>query len=215
MKKSSLLTGQLYIDLDLLPDAEAFTYGGETIGKLGDYLQIPTVGVGLDKAVASMAQVLENINRMDFEGISIQLKTLLADIDKLVVDINAKEISNSAVGLIEDARLVINDAKLKSAIANLDASMAELKGITEQLNGKMGPITDGLEQTLASAAEAMDKAREAASGAAAILQPEAPLFIRVNRTFGELEQTSRSIRSLMDFLRQNPNALLTGKKRPR
>lgn len=215
LKKVSLLTGQLYVDLDLLPDAEAYTFGGDTIGSLEELVQIPTTGVGLDKAVQSISQVLENINRMDFEGISIQLKNLLADIDKVVVGIDTKALSDNANGLIDDARAVISDAKLKSAIARLDASMAELEGITKTLNGKMEPITDNLDKTLTGAAAAMDKAREAATGIASILQPEAPLFVRINRTFGELEQTARSIRQLTDFLRQNPNALLTGKKGPR
>ncbi len=215
MKKESLLTGLLYIDLDLLPDAEAFTYGGETVAGLEELVQIPTVGLGLDRAVQSVAQVLENINRTDFEGISIQLKNLLNDIDEAVVGLETKKISDSTVGLLEDARTVVNDAKLKSAIAKLDSALGELEGIATTLNGKMGPIADNLDGTLANAATAMEKAREAAAGIAAILQPEAPLVVRVNRTFGELEQTARSIRQLSDFLRQNPNALLTGKKRPR
>jgi paraquat-inducible protein B len=49
MKQESLVTGQLYIEFDILPDAERFVYKP---GRPSEYPVVPTVGTQIDELVA-------------------------------------------------------------------------------------------------------------------------------------------------------------------
>ena len=64
------------------------------------------------------------------------------------------------------------------------------------------------------AGDAMDNIDAAAGNIAELTTPDAAIAVRLNRTLASIEEVSRSIKALSDYLKRNPNAILAGKKRP-
>lgn len=229
LKAESLVTGKLYVDLDVRPFSEGFVYEGPTNPGLEDLTQIPSVSGTIDIVMNSMAESLEKISKIDMEGISRDLLTLITDVSRKVNDIDTAAISDSTVALLEEGRALVGNEDLKSALANLDSSMqklddsmSEVQEIATTLNERVGPITEKTELALDSASETFDRAalavddiRTAAANVGSFAAPNSPVNIRLNRVLAELETTTRSIRELSDYLRRNPNALITGRKNAR
>ena len=71
------------------------------------------------------------------------------------------------------------------------------------------------EQALVAAREAMEKSKATLTLVDGVIAPEAPLHFQAIRLAQELVQTSRSLRSLVEMLERNPQALLLGKTPPK
>src|SRR5947208_5020011 len=81
----SLVTGVLYIALDIVPNAPPPQFHQLT----PEYEEIPTMPTPIQ-------QLLANLGRVDIGGLSLKLNTLLARVDATLGQLNLKEINAGA-----------------------------------------------------------------------------------------------------------------------
>jgi paraquat-inducible protein B len=118
LQTGNLVTGQLYVDIDMFPDAEP-----ATIGKVGDYYEIPTLPNPLEGILAGINSVLAKLEAANFEQTLTSLNELMVSTNQLV-----QELERDAPGLMTDAR-----ATLQSATDTLES----LQGIASK-DGEIG-----------------------------------------------------------------------------
>jgi paraquat-inducible protein B len=127
LKSGSLITGQLYVDLDFHPDAPA-----AEIDRSGRYPVLPTVPAPLEAITASVRNILGEIERLPLEEIASDLRDAVRGI-KRVVDSEA----------------------LIQAIEALNETLQETRRFTAGLNQETAPALNTAlrqsETTLASA----------------------------------------------------------------
>lgn len=80
---SSLLTGQLYISIDFVPDAPKVAFD-----MTAQPLRLPTLNGGLDKIQEQMAGIVTKINKMPLESIGNNLNGTLAALGKTLATVN-------------------------------------------------------------------------------------------------------------------------------
>ena len=163
-RTSNLLSGQLYIALEVYPDAEPATVTSSNRG-----IRIPTRPSGLDRAQSQLINLVDRLNNVPFESIAANLDTGLAELKQTLKQIN-------------------NDV--------LPATLDTLGGI-DRMTARMDTAIASASATLRSAAEAFDD--------------DSPEREQFDRALSELEQMSRSVRQLSDYLRRHPEALLRGR----
>jgi len=79
LQTGSLVTGQLYVDVDIFPDAEpASIYSG------GKYPEIPTLPNSLEGIIASVNRILDRVEDADIQGTLVNLNELMVSANKLV-----------------------------------------------------------------------------------------------------------------------------------
>jgi paraquat-inducible protein B len=110
----SLLSGQLYIALDMYPGTEGFLLGRESETGLWE---IPTLPSTKRQLVESALTSLHNFTEFDFKGSSEELKRLLLE-----------------------AKTLLSDPQLKTAITNLDLALAEIHTLGAGLNTELKPL---------------------------------------------------------------------------
>ncbi|MFE8047401.1 PqiB family protein [Brenneria goodwinii] len=113
----NLLTGQLYISIDFVPDAPKAAFD------ITDHpLRLPTVNGGLDKIQEQMAGIVTKINKMPLESIGNNLNNSLGELSKTLRTVNnqtlpaanslmkqtQKTTENAQDLLAEDSPLLIN-----------------------------------------------------------------------------------------------------------
>jgi paraquat-inducible protein B len=202
----SVLTGQLIVELDFIPDDQSgFTFDGDPIAP---YPQIPSVKGQIEQVFEKLAKSLEDISKIDIAGLVADTDRLVNNLDAKIDDLDLKGISDNANSALKNIDAVAKDQNIKDAIAGFNDSMTELKAILAAVDKQ------DIHTTLEKAAAAMTKAEAAADNIATMTSPDAALGIRIKSVLGEVEQTSRSIRELMDYLRRNPNSIITGKRQP-
>lgn len=184
LQTGSLLTGQLYIDLDMQPGAPLRLVRADRPEP-----ELPTVrGAGIEQAVATVTGVVSKIDQIDFVALGAELQ-----------------------GTLKGTNALVNNQALQSSLADLAASLASLRGILKAVDGRAEPITANLEQALSAARGALDKAKGTLTLIDGLIAPEAPLHHHALRLTQELTATTRSLRHLVDMLERNPQALLLGK----
>lgn len=123
LKSGSLITGQLYVELDLYPDAAP-----EFLAKEGDYEVLPTIPGSLEALTNKLTAILDRLEAFPLDRIGKDLTDTLA---------GASEIMSSAA--------------LKQGIVELERSLAEIRGVAAQLNTGVAPeLAETLRQTTAT-----------------------------------------------------------------
>jgi paraquat-inducible protein B len=134
LQTGSLLTGQLFVDVDFFPDAPP-----AKINYDGIYPQLPTVPARMEMLRASVTHLLNKL-------------------EKLPID----EIGNSLLNTVRNAEKITDSAELKQAIANLNQTLKNTnqftadfnKKITPQLNSAMAQLNATLKQADKTLADA-------------------------------------------------------------
>jgi paraquat-inducible protein B len=188
LQPQSLLTGLLFVQLDIHPDspeAEFFAPAGFK------YPEIPTIPTVLEQAQSAMVKVLASLEKADIDGLITALKRTVDGIDQLV---NGEPLKDTL-------------AKLPDTVTNLNASLDNIRKLAANIDGKMGPLSQSLNGTADAAQKALAELDTTLQGVQWSVQPDA----RLSAALHEIAEAARSIRLLADFLERNPGALLRGR----
>jgi paraquat-inducible protein B len=123
LKLDSMLSGALYVDLDVDSDAPA----GRLVQQ-GEYLVIPTRPGSLEAITTQLASVLEKLDAIPIEQIG-------------------RDLSETAAG----ANALINAPELKGAVVELEATLAQVRATATRLDRELGPeLTRTLRESTAT-----------------------------------------------------------------
>ncbi|WP_296806239.1 MlaD family protein [Thiocapsa sp.] len=123
LKTGSLITGQLYVELDFYPDVAP-----EVLAKQGDYDVLPTIPGSLEALTNKVTAILDRLDAFPFDRIG-------------------KDLTDTLAGASE----IVNSAALKQGIVELEQSLSEIRALAEQLNTGIAPeLAETLRQTTAT-----------------------------------------------------------------
>lgn len=220
----SLLTGLLYVDLDIRPTAARPS--PRTATPAGVPTEIPTVGT----TIQALQQQLKGLDvaRLvdDISTIASSTRQLLADPQLAVavaelartgqdlrrllqrVERNIDPLARSTQAALGDARRSV--AQWGTAAEQVASSAGRLAGAAERaelaLRGT-GPLLEEARRTAEELGRTAAALRQAADA-------ESPLMQNVDRAAQDLARASRAVRDLADLLERQPEALLRGRSTP-
>jgi len=184
LRMQSLLTGQLYIDLDFHPEKPA-----RLIGLDPDQSEIPTIpttvdelaskleGFPLDKFIADIAVISESIKQIitapEISGLPSRLEETLAHLESLT-----RKLDGMAPPLVEQIRADLDEMQKTLAAAHSAAA-------------KIGDAADRL-------GAAADKTGTAAGEIGALARPDSPVVVNLANAGKELAATARTVQALTD-----------------
>jgi paraquat-inducible protein B len=102
---------------------------------------------------------------------------------------------------------------LRNAVQEADKVLSS-KGLHQGVEGlrDVGPLIDSLKQTVETARATLVQADTTLKSANGAIGPDSVLRYNLARMIKELSDTARSLRILADYLENNPNALIFGKR---
>lgn len=198
LQTGSLLTGQLFVELDMHPDTPIRLIADKRI----PYPELPTIPASLEQITTSVKGILTKIEKMDLDKIGAELLVTLKGASTMVQDANQ---------LVKDVNVLVTQKEIRNAIANLNDSIEIFKDMLGKIDRRIEPIAVNVEKTIAAGHQALDKVQDTLGLFDNVLEPDAPLQYRVIELTEELAETARSIRILVDLLERNPNSLIFGK----
>ena len=206
LKTGSLITGQLYVELDFHPEAPPAKIVWE-----GRYPQIPTVPTSMEEITTSLTQLMKKLEKLPIEQIGTDLRDTIQGAKQLVVSSELQESVRSLNETITQAQkfaAALNTViapELKSSVANLNQTLQRTRQLAENFNATVVPE---LGATLQEAQSTLKSIQGSVS-------KDSPLYYELMRVFKELSEAARSIRLVADYLERNPDALNYGKGKKR
>ncbi|MEN9315664.1 MAG: hypothetical protein RIS35_2057 [Pseudomonadota bacterium] len=209
LSTQSLLTGLLYVDLDLAPTRD------RAVGAPQDPPSIPTEATRLQTLQAQLGD-------LDLAQIGRDLAQLSASARRLLDDPEASKLFgrlSSAAQAIEAAALRIDAATgpLARSAEDTLASSREALGAVAGAARRIATAADEVRAAASAgtpAAEAAGRAADELARAATTLRAAAadgsPLRNEAERALRDAAGAARALRELAELLRQQPDALLRG-----
>jgi paraquat-inducible protein B len=223
----SLLTGLLYVDLDVQPSEPAVLIGAGPEG----YVEIPTLPTRVGEVIRKVMAALEEVDIKDMiesitsaahgiddlahspridQGFTAVDQTLARYRDLAsTLDANVKTLSKEIEGTLSSARSALSQTE--TAMKTGETSLAAIHELAQDLRQDSKSVVAAVRAT---ADTTQDVERRLASTIAAVevvLDPEAPLVQQLRETLVELGRASRSLAEFADELQRNPSAVVRGR----
>jgi paraquat-inducible protein B len=211
MKQQSLLTGQLYLEFDIVPGEPGFIYksdGGHNLPV------VPTIGTEIDELIAGIADGLKKFNALDLDGVMTDLRQTLVNAKDQIAALNMKEINDNVIAISKDVRKITSNEKLANAVEHLDDALVQIDKFATRANAEFDPLLEDLNAIIAKTDTGLARIDQAAKEISNFSNARAPVMMRLQHVLQETERASRALKELSNDLKRDPDTLLRGKATP-
>ncbi|MBN2061667.1 MAG: MCE family protein [Deltaproteobacteria bacterium] len=191
LRTGNLLTGQLFVDLDMHPKTEIRLAHLDT-----PYPELPTIPASMEQITSSVHSILSKLENIDLEQIGSELL----------------ETFQGANRFAKSASELVDKPEVQGSVEDFKASLQSLRSILSRLDRRVEPITVSLEDAIVKARNALENVQGTMTLMNQVLRYDSPFQYKFIELADELSEMARSIRILVDLLERNPNSLIFGKK---
>lgn len=212
LRLQSLLTGQLYVDLDFHPDKPAAFVALDP--SLSEIPTIPTAvqelttrleGFPMDQFLADVAGISAAINRLvsaqATQDLPRRLDATLRHLEALAGRFDAQ--GGPILNEVRD-----NLAEMNKALRAAQAALARLDTAAD----RFGDLARADSPLVAGMTRASDELAGAATAVRKLAEHESPTVGNVNAALKEIARAADALRQLAETLEQQPDAIWRGKK---
>jgi paraquat-inducible protein B len=216
LQLTSLITGQLAINMDFFPNTPVKLFGVEN-AQLGDdvrdWMEIPTISTTLQDLGHALAEI-------DFKDMADDFKRAMDGIAELVgsaeLQTSVSELKETLIAvktLARDlnAKFVPLASSIDQTLTDIRAGVGDARQFLAHIDDKTTPLMSKIQNTTESAQIALEQANQTLKSLRQVAEEGSQLRYEVSATLREISAASRSVRVLSDFIEQHPDALLRGR----
>lgn len=212
LRMQSLLTGQLYVDLDFHPDKPAVFAALDP-----ELSEIPTIRTAvqelgtkleafpMDKFLADVAAISSAVNKLmsaqATQDLPRRLDVTLRHLESLAARFDAQ-----GGPILRDVRG--NLAEMHKALLAAQAALARLDTAAE----RVADLARADSRMVAGMTQASEDLAKAAASVRKLTEQESPTVDNVNATLKEIARAADALRLLAETLEQQPDAIWRGKR---
>lgn len=212
LETQSLLTGLLYVDLDLHPENPPMYTGFEYHG-LTELPAIPTTAEEIRNIAEEMAKKLR---ALPLDEIVLDLAESLKEIKNLLASDDLRKSRVALAKSLEGMELTIStlnrglEPMLKDTnktIHDTNLLMRDTRAMVRDVHHDIKPILASTDKALSAATAALNRTQDSMAIVGDAIGPESAF----NETLESFKDASRSIKELTDYLERHPESLISGK----
>ena len=176
LQSGNILTGELFIDLNLHKDVPSVK-----LKKENGYYVLPSIPATMESLKSDVKSLLSNLSAIPFKDIGTELHSTIAEIRK-------------------ELNLTLKDLRLKT-LPNVNNTILSTKSLIKNSNTFV-KSTNTLMQDTSKLVKSTKKHYIDANG---------QINKKLIKLLNELTKTSRSVKSLTDYLERHPESIIQGK----
>ncbi len=212
LRMQSLLTGQLYVDLDFHPEKPA------TFAALDPELsEIPTIRTAAQELASKfegfpMDKFLADVGAISAAASKLMSAQATQDLPRRL-DATLRHLESLAARFDAQGGPILNDvrgnlAEMHKALLAAQAALAKLETAADRM-AELTRADGAMVSNLASASEELARAAGAVRN---LTGPESPTVANVNAALKEIARAANALRLLAETLEQQPEAIWRGKR---
>lgn len=195
LASESIVTGVLYVKLDLFPATKGLRLGEQVHSP---FPEIPTMPTQFEEVQTKAAQFFAELQMIDVQGLVEEIKGA----------------ATAARTLLESQDLRDGVARLDETIVTIDETLASIRDTSNSAREAIDPMKNQLEPLLADLRATLADVRTVAGNAGAVLEPDSPLVVALQKTLDDAAVTAKTLKDLAAMLERQPDALIRGKGAP-
>jgi paraquat-inducible protein B len=205
LQTQSLVTGQLFVELNFRPGTPINLLGGDH----PLYPEIPSIPSSREQLENTIEDIVAMVRKMPIQQTVQSLANSIQQVEKLLA---SPEIKSSLVtfnATLKDVQQLIRhaDQKIDPLAGELEGSIRQSRLLLESINKMSGPTLVSAQETLQATKDAMNQAHSTLLTIDQATGQNASLDLALK----DLSTAARSLRVLADYLERHPDALLYGK----
>lgn len=208
---AGLATGLLFVELDFKDPTE---YPAQVPAVNDRYVVVPQVPSAISEFQAAIGELLGKIKTIDFATLARDISTLAQTARKEIDGVDLRGLTEQWKKTGAQFETLAKNPAFKQTFDNLNQAIADLRGVIARLDAQVAPMGKELGETLAEARKTLQNFSATASAAQSFIAAQGGIGPELTRTLNHLNEAADSVTRLVDFLERNPNALITGRKRP-
>jgi len=216
---SGLATGLLFVELDFM-DPVKFPDKHPTSDM--KYVVVPSAPSEISEFRATASTLLANattllakMQQVDFQGLSDELKRLIAETRQRLDGVDFKALVEQWRRTGESIDALARSPDTVHSLENLNRTLAALHNSLSHLDVQVDTNGKDLQATLVQAKAALESFNAAAKSARGFINSQQNFSTETNHALERVADAAESIQQLADFLERNPNALVSGRKEPK
>ena len=194
LASQSLVTGLLFVELDLDPETPARFIGST------DYPEIPTVPSTSEEVIRTLNEVVDKIRALPLE-----------------------HLVQSMTETVDGLNRIVNAPETQKVVASLDDTLTSVRRLTDRLNDKVVPVADDLRGGVRDASARLREVSQGATATLKeldatlvklrdLLEPDSALGQDLAEAITEVVGAARSVRALADSLDHQPSSVIFGRQ---
>lgn len=199
LETESLVTGRLYVSLDVFPLAGPPVYVGSK-----KYPEIPTQSTGL-------VEFIKNLSKIDLPTMVSQLNEILSKLNTSLGQLKVKELNDRLASVLTSVDSLLTSTKWTETVDSFRQTSDKAREVLGMLEEEIHPIGSNLASISDSAAKTFTELQKASADLRRVLASESPVMSELQHALEETSLAARSLRQLADELDRNPSSLLRGR----
>ncbi|MGA7874140.1 MAG: MlaD family protein [Desulfoferrobacter sp.] len=224
----SLVTGQLYVNMDFYPQKPARLVKMET-----EYPELPTVpspierisrtietlplGELANKFLSAIEGIEKVVNSPELKKTMKSMQETVKEAKNVLTNINGQvqPMSKNMEETLEDARKLLQNMnkQVGPLASSIEKTIKDTRGIVQNIDKRIDPLLGTIQETFTATRAALKQVNATLEGIQGATGEGSALHYQVTKTLQELSAAARSVRILTDYLERHPEALLRGKGR--
>lgn len=211
LEMQSFATGLLYVGLDFVDPKE---HPPEV--RLGEskYPVVPYLPSTISEFQAGLTELLANLKRVDLAVVAKDLSSLAASARKQIDGVDLKGVVEQWKKTGAQVEAMAANPEIRKTFDNLNAALADVRATVAKLDAQIAPTSQEFATTMAEAKKTLADFSTAAGAAQGFIASQSGLGGELAGTLAQLNEAAEAIKRLAEYLERNPNALITGRKRP-
>ena len=205
-----LATGLLFVELDFFDPAQ---YPAPVLADQPKVVVIPSMISAISEYQASLSVILSDLKKVDFAGLSKEVKTLLTVTTQKMNALDTKTLGDKVGHAADAVAAFVESPEAKQTFANLNEALAATKAAIAKIDSQIGPVSEDLKATLAAAQTAMKTLDTAAATTKQFVQQQGQVGDEVTLALRQIAEAAGALENLANAIERNPSSLIVGKKK--
>jgi paraquat-inducible protein B len=205
-----LATGLLFVELDFEDPAE---YPAVPLSSTPKFVVVPAVPSAISEYQASLSEILSDLRKVDFTGISREAKALLVTANRKIAEADVKGLGDKVGRAADAVTAFVESPEAKQTFANLNEALVATKAAIARIDTQVHPVSEELKKTLVNAQAALKTIDSTAETTRRFVQRQGDVGDELTTALRQVAEAATALENLVSSLERNPSSLLVGKKK--
>ncbi|TAG27604.1 MAG: MCE family protein [Verrucomicrobia bacterium] len=206
---AGLATGLLYVELDFYDIVSHPAILRKEIES--PYIEMPAVPSAIAEFQANLTEVLNDLRRIDFEGLGKNIDGLLVDTRRQVNAIDVAGLAREWSATARSVRSLVDSPETRAVVVNLASATARFDRVLAGLETSVGTGAEQFTLALQEVRGALSEFTETTLVLKRFVVAQQSLGHDASGALNRLGEAAAAVARLADFLERNPTALLSGR----